>query len=98
MAGNFGASEQGEPAAVSLLNESQPGDGTSSIGRNDVSGDGLLLDEYSRSVVSAVSSVAPAVANIEIQQRAKGRPRDVSGSESGLAMSPDWFLFPTSNY
>jgi S1-C subfamily serine protease len=77
MTRNFAASEQDEPAAVSLLNESQPGDGTSSIGRNDVSGDDLLLDEYSRSVVSAVSRVAPAVANIEIQQRGKGRPSHV---------------------
>ena len=86
-----------EPAAVSLLNESQPGDGTSSIGRNDVSGDDLLLDEYSRSVVSAVSRVAPAVANIEIQQRGNGRPRDVAGSGSGFAIAPDGFILTNSH-
>ena len=97
MTRNFAASEQDEPAAVSLLNESQPGDGTSSIGRSAVSGDDLLLDEYSRSVVSAVSRVAPAVANIEIQQRGKGRPRDVAGSGSGFAIAPDGFILTNSH-
>jgi S1-C subfamily serine protease len=79
------------------LNESQPGDGTSSIGRNDISGDDLLLDEYSRSVVSAVSRVAPAVVNIEIKQRGKGRPRDVAGSGSGFVIAPDGFILTNSH-
>jgi S1-C subfamily serine protease len=97
MTRKFAASEQDEPVAVSLLNESQPGDGTSSIGRNDVSGDDLLLDEYSRSVVSAVRRVAPAVVNIEIQQRGKGRPRDVAGSGSGFVIAPDGFILTNSH-
>jgi S1-C subfamily serine protease len=97
MTRKFAASEQDERAAVSLLNESQPGDGTSSIGRNDVSGDDLLLDEYSRSVVSAVSRVAPAVVNIEIKQRGKGRPRDVAGSGSGFVIAPDGFILTNSH-
>jgi S1-C subfamily serine protease len=97
MTRKFAASERDEPAAVSLLNESQPGDGTSSIGRNDVSGDYLLLDEYSRSVVSAVSRVAPAVVNIEIKQRGKGRPRDVAGSGSGFVIAPDGFILTNSH-
>src|SRR4030095_7098788 len=97
MTRKFAASEQDEPAAVSLLNESQPGGGTSSIGRNDVSGDDLLLDEYSRSVVSAVGRVAPAVVNIEIKQRGKGRPRDVAGSASGFAIAPDGFILTSSH-
>src|SRR5438045_3487112 len=91
------ASEQDEPAAVSLLNESQPGDGTSSIGGSGISGNDLLLDEYSRSVVSAVSRVAPAVVNIEIQQRGKGRPRDVAGSGSGFVIAPDGFILTNSH-
>jgi len=97
MTRKFAASEQDEPAAVSLLNESQPGDGTTSIGGSDVSGDDLLLDEYSRSVVSAVSRVAPAVVNIEIQQRGKGRPRDVAGSGSGFVIAPDGFILTNSH-
>ena len=97
MTKKFAASEQDGPAVVSLLNESQPGDGTSSIGGNDVSGDNLLLDEYSRSVVSAVSRVAPAVVNIEIQQRGKGRPRDLAGSGSGFVIAPDGFILTNSH-
>ena len=97
MTRNFAASEQDEPAAVSLLNESQPGDGTSSIGRSGVSVDDSLLDEYSRSVVSAVSRVAPAVANIEIQQRSKGRPRDIAGGGSGFVIAPDGFILTNSH-
>jgi len=97
MTRNFAASEQDEPAAVSLLNEPQPGDGTSSIGRSAVSVDDSLLDEYSRSVVSAVSRVAPAVANIEIQQRSKGRPRNVAGSGSGFVIAPDGFILTNSH-
>jgi len=97
MTRKFAASEQDEPAAVSLLNESQPGDGTSSIGGSGISGNDLLLDEYSRSVVSAVSRVAPAVVNIEIQQRGKGRPRDVAGSGSGFVIAPDGFILTNSH-
>jgi len=97
MTRNFAASEQDEPAAVSLLNESQPGDGASSIGRSAVSVDDSLLDEYSRSVVSAVSRVAPAVANIEIQQRSKGRPRDIAGGGSGFVIAPDGFILTNSH-
>ena len=97
MTRKFAVSEQDEPAPVSLLNESQPRDGTSSIGRSDVSADDSLLDEYSRSVVSAVSRVAPAVVNIEIQQRAKGRPREVAGSGSGFMITPDGFILTNSH-
>jgi S1-C subfamily serine protease len=97
MTRNFAVSEQNEAAAVSLLNESQPRDGTSSIGRSDASPDDSLLDEYSRSVVSAVSRVSPAVVNIEIEQRAKGRPRDVAGSGSGFVITPDGFILTNSH-
>jgi S1-C subfamily serine protease len=97
MTRNFAASEQDEPAAVSLLNESQPGGGTSSIGRSAVSVDDSLLDEYSRSVVSAVSRVAPAVANIEVRQRSKGRPRDIAGGGSGFVIAPDGFILTNSH-
>ncbi len=97
MTRNFAASEQDEPAAVSLLNESQPRDRSGPIGISDVSGDDLLLDEYSRSVVSAVSRVSPAVVNIEIEQRTKGRPRNVAGSGSGFVIAPDGFILTNSH-
>ena len=97
MTRKFAVSEQDEPAAVSLLNESQSRDDASSIGRSDVSADDSLLDEYSRSVVSAVSRVAPAVVNIEIQQRAKSRERDAAGSGSGFVIAPDGFILTNSH-
>jgi S1-C subfamily serine protease len=98
MTRNLALSEQDEPAAVSLLNESQPRDGSGSIGRiSDVSSDDSLLDEYSRSVVSAVSRVSPAVVNIEIEQGTKGRPRNVAGSGSGFVITPDGFILTNSH-
>jgi len=97
MTRKFAVSEQDEPAALSLLNESQSRDDASSIGRSDVSADDSLLDEYSRSVVSAVSRVAPAVVNIEIQQRAKSRERDAAGSGSGFVIAPDGFILTNSH-
>jgi len=97
MTRNLVLSEQDESAAVSLLNESQPRDGSGSIGISDVSSDDSLLDEYSRSVVSAVSRVSPAVVNIEIEQRTKGRPRNVAGSGSGFVITPDGFILTNSH-
>jgi S1-C subfamily serine protease len=97
MTRNLVLSKQDEPAAVSLLNESQQRDGSGSIGISDVSSDDSLLDEYSRSVVSAVSRVSPAVVNIEIEQRTKGRPRNVAGSGSGFVITPDGFILTNSH-
>jgi S1-C subfamily serine protease len=94
---DFAVSEQDEPTAVSLLDKPQPRNGSGFTGRNDVSTDDLLLDEYSRSVVSAVARVAPAVVNIEIEQRAKNRPRDVAGSGSGFVIAPDGFILTNSH-
>lgn len=97
MTRNLILSEQGESAGVSLLNESQPRDSSGSIGKSDVSSDDSLLDEYSRSVVSAVRRVSPAVVNIEIEQPTKGRPRNIAGSGSGFVITPDGFILTNSH-
>ena len=97
MAKDFAVSEQGGPIAMSLLDKSQPQNGSGFTSRNDVSTDDLLLDEYSRSVVSAVARVAPAVVNIEIEQRVKNGPRDVAGSGSGFVITPDGFILTNSH-
>jgi S1-C subfamily serine protease len=97
MTRNLILSEQGESAGVSLLNESQPRDSSGSIGKSDVSSDDSLLDEYSRSVVSAVRRVSPAVVNIEIEQRTKGRLRNIAGSGSGFVITPDGFILTNSH-
>jgi S1-C subfamily serine protease len=71
----------------------------SASGSNTATGlvDSALLDEYSRAVVSAVERVAPAVANIEIQQRSKNQPRDIGGSGSGFVITPDGFVLTNSH-
>jgi S1-C subfamily serine protease len=97
MTKDFAVSEQDEPTARSLLDKSQRRNGSGFTGRNDVSNDDLLLDEYSRSVVSAVARVAPAVVNIEIEQRVKNRARDVAGSGSGFVITPDGFILTNSH-
>ena len=97
MTRNLILSEQGESAGVSLLNELQPRDSSGSIGKSDVSSDDSLLDEYSRSVVSAVRRVSPAVVNIEIEQPTKGRPRNIAGSGSGFVITPDGFILTNSH-
>jgi S1-C subfamily serine protease len=94
---NFIVTEEDEPDPVRLLNESQPRNGRAFGGSNDVPSDYSLLDEYSRAVVSAVERVAPAVANIEIQQQSKNRPRDIGGSGSGFVIAPDGFILTNSH-
>src|SRR5678816_2334452 len=94
---NLIVTEEDEPGPVRLLNESQPRNGPAFGGSNDIPSDYSLLDEYSRAVVSAVERVAPAVANIEIQQRSKNRPRDIGGSGSGFVIAPDGFILTNSH-
>jgi len=59
--------------------------------------DTLLLDEYSRAVVSAVERVAPSVVNIEVQQRSKSHRRDIAGNGSGFVITPDGFILTNSH-
>jgi len=95
---DFVVSEQDKSTAVRLLNESgQPGNGSGFAGGDGLPADYSLLDEYSRAVVGAVERVAPAVVNIEIQQRSKGRPHDIAGSGSGFIITPDGFVLTNSH-
>jgi S1-C subfamily serine protease len=58
-----------------------------------------LLDAYSRTVVSAVTRVAPAVVNIDVKQRvsAERGEREVSGNASGFVITPDGFILTNSH-
>src|ERR1041385_2762484 len=59
--------------------------------------DVALFDEYSRAVVRAVERVAPSVVNIEVQQRSRNQPRDISGNGSGFVITPDGFILTNSH-
>ena len=63
------------------------------------SDDSELLDAYSRTVVSAVSRVAPAVVNIDVKQRVSMRrgEREISGNGSGFVITPDGFVLTNSH-
>jgi S1-C subfamily serine protease len=58
-----------------------------------------LLDAYSRAVIGASEKVSPAVAKIDVQQRAESRrgPREMQGSGSGFLFTPDGFILTNSH-
>src|SRR5436305_5332907 len=83
-----------EPAVAGLLNESEAGLKFESSQVSPGQDDAMLLDEYSRTIVSAANRVGPAVVNIDIKQRLDSRrgPREVGGSGSGFVIAPDGFI------
>src|SRR6266496_6464185 len=88
-----------EAAVVALLNETETGPEFEPSPVSPEHGDATLLDEYSRTIVSAADRVGPAVVNIDIRQRLDSRrgPREVGGSGSGFVIAPDGFILTNSH-
>jgi len=96
---SFAFTRDGEHPAVLLLDESLSGPEFDRPSIAPPRDDGVLLDEYSRTIVSAADRVGPAVVNIDIKQRLDSRrgPREVGGSGSGFVITPDGFILTNSH-
>jgi len=82
-----------------LLSEPNSEAGSRTATESYAPNDSALLDEYSRTVVSAAERVAPAVVNIDIKQHVNSRrgPREMGGSGSGFMIAPDGFILTNSH-
>jgi S1-C subfamily serine protease len=96
---SFAFTRDGEHPAVLLLDDSLSGPEFERPSIAPPRDDGVLLDEYSRTIVSAADRVGPAVVNIDIKQRLDSRrgPREVGGSGSGFVIAPDGFILTNSH-
>lgn len=63
-----------------------------------------LLDAYPRAVISAAQKVSPAVVNIDVHQRLRGRratdlhlPQEVRGNGSGFIFTPNGCILTNSH-
>jgi len=63
----------------------------------DAIDEGALLDAYSRTVVSAVQAVGPAVVSIAVGGRAEGPVDGRMGAGSGVIIAPDGYVLTNSH-
>lgn len=55
-----------------------------------------LLDEYSRTIITAAEAVSPSVVKIDVKQKSK-TGQQAGGSGSGFLFTPDGFIFTNSH-
>ena len=77
---SFAFTRDGEHPAVLLLDESPSAPQFDRPSIAPPRDDGVLLDEYSRTIVSAADRVGPAVVNIDIKQRLDSRTNPDEGA------------------
>jgi S1-C subfamily serine protease len=80
---------------LGFLGSAQPGRGSAPVGAATGDDDEDLLDSYSRAVVDAVDTVAPAVVHVEVAGTRHGRRAE--GTGSGVVVSPDGLIL-TNNH
>jgi len=70
-------------------------DGERAARSEALSADSALLDAYSRTIVSVVERVGPAVGFVSVRKR--GRVREQRGTGSGFTFTPDGYLLTNSH-
>jgi S1-C subfamily serine protease len=80
---------------LGFLGSAAPGTATGTGSADAPAGDDDLLDSYSRAVVGAVDTVAPAVVHVEVAGQRDGRR--AAGTGSGVVVSPDGLIL-TNNH
>ena len=92
---------QRAPAMELVRTFSDPDAGVGQSPLPSASGDAELLDSYSRTIISVVAKIAPAVVNLRVHGPGPGnqsrRGSEAGGSGSGFVIAPDGYILTNSH-